>query len=71
MSQADIMDFLDKNPGRFYDTGDVYRNLNTASRTNIHIAIKKIIKRQEYEMMIMFINKRLRPVYRRIKDNGR
>jgi len=63
MTQADIMEFLDKHPGIYYDAKDISRAFPNISLITISKSLRRIINRSEYEMRTVFINFRFRSTY--------
>lgn len=52
MSQHDIMEFLDKHQGNYYSAKQISQNINCNIR-NTYRNLRKVIRREEYSMMII------------------
>ena len=71
MSQADIMNFLDKHPGKFYSGRELHIILiDKMSNQALYRGLKKVIKRDEYSSILATRNNtvRLTAVYGRLED---
>lgn len=65
MTQEEVMTFLDKHQGVYFDAQDIHKIINHINFYTLHKSLKKIIKREEYEMRTVYINNRFRPTYGR------
>lgn len=68
MSKMEIMQFLDKHPGSYFDVETIMKCVKCSNIQAVYRSLKGIIKRREYCMKVVIEKNRIRCVYSRIKE---